>query len=211
MSNNTKAAVPTNEELSDLFRAAYAAGDTKEKAAIRTMVKAAMMGHVEDLNGPDAKDAKTLLEGLVTVTTVRKVTVDPGVLVARRIATLRLAADLLENTVVVPDGIEGYTLAELDTDHTGTGVMPDVDAAIVLAGAKVARSGDRTDIGAAITEAMADVPVGTFLKVSELCRITGTGSGATAAHLFPKSGPRVTATWKGTPLTATTKAGITRI
>jgi uncharacterized protein (DUF4415 family) len=102
-------------------------------------------------------------------------TATPAEQVARRIATLRMAADLLEADAFRPDGIGDYTTDDV-LNHLSTDAHPDPDRAIVIASAKVgrsARSATRNELTDAIRSAWVGQPVGTVLTVPEVMDAIG--------------------------------------
>lgn len=191
----------------------YRAADVAGKAAFRTIVTKAMMQAIEDLDLDTAKATKSLLEEFVTKTSTPKAEVDWSQVAADRVATLRMAAALIESGMVDPSGFpEDWASSNEDGDRielpNGT---PDEELARKLASAKVTKSSDRADVGAGIEAAFADVPSGTFLTVQQITNKAGLPSaGAVAARLFPKSGVCTVPGVTPTEASATSPKGATK-
>lgn len=167
---------------------AYRAGDAKVKGKIRSDLDKAFKAAVANGDLPAAQ-AIMAHQALLVASKSDKATVPTEVTVAARIATLRLAADLLEAGSVRPEGIESADPVGIAELVAGRYVPGDLDAAKKVAAAKITKSGPQTDVGAVIEHAFEDVEVGTFLTVRQICaKSEYKHDGAVAARLFPRSG-----------------------
>lgn len=176
----------------------YRNADQKGKARIRATVDRAFRDAVRNLDMASAASAQATLDALVTVRP-ESVKVDPNVVIARRVRTLMLAANLLANAGVIPSGIDAddidadAILSAMD-DITDDDVMTD---AVKLADVKITRASTRRDIQGVIDRAFDGTDAGTFLTVAEI-RTRGQLSdyvpsdGAIAARLFPRNGSEST-------------------
>lgn len=167
MTNTTNAPVADSNTVAD-----YAVADKTTKAAWRTEWKAAIDAAVRNGDINTAMQHMATRDAALATSSASKTTpVDYPAVIAARISTLRLAADMLEMGTIVPDGIDaenapsaesiGDAIAALDLD------APDTDAATKLAGARVSRSGKRFNVADYVAVVLADHG-GVFMTVSEL-------------------------------------------
>lgn len=192
---------------------AYRSADVAGKARIRAEVDSIMKQAIHDGDLALAQSAMSLSANLTAKSPTVAAPIDWSQVAADRIATLRLAADLIESGVVDPIGFpEGW----VSSNESGDGIdlpegVADRDLADKLASAKLTKSSDRSDIGAAIGSAFADVESGTFLTVAQIANKAGLPSqGAVAARLFPKSGTCTVTGVVPTEATATSPKGATK-
>jgi hypothetical protein len=185
--------------------ARYRETDIKGKAAIRKAISAATMSAVM---GGDIIAAQALiaLEKLVVSTKATEaVVIDPARILIDAVAELELAAYLLRIGAITPTGLElpdGFDHADvsfvaIDTstvlesmwDEDPTRSASVYEAAKAFASAKRTKisSGDHKDIAEAIRSAFAGKASGAFLTVSQIANLSGSGTGAIAARLFPKN------------------------
>lgn len=178
MSATKSAYVPTVDSATV---EAYRAADKSEKAKIRTRLSATVDSAIEALDLHTAADARATLAACVTAPKSESESVPVTLVVARRIATLRAAADAIESGHLVPEG--------LDADEIDYESLPDEvqkfwflpsgaalgqwtdevrESASKMATAKITRSGDRHDIGEVIVRAFESQPVGTVLTVAQI-------------------------------------------
>lgn len=190
---------------------AYATADTGTKARIRAALDRDAKAALRAGDFPTAQALMGALDSCTTAKVADKPVIDFSQVLADRIATLRLAADMLEDGSARPDGIASDVTIG---DKVG---VADADTARKIAGAKITRSTERRSIQAAVDRAFAGVKSGTFLTVRQ---IAAAGSlddytpsdGAVAARLFPTDddGVPTTCTLTGVvpvPATATTGRG----
>lgn len=171
----TVVAIPT---LAD-----YQSADKDGKAAIRKAVRATMLDAVKNGDLPTAQAAQAALDGYSPAKPERA-EVDYQQVLATRISVLRQAAFALEQGHVVPDGFpEGFTFdKETVADETATDIVAE-GAKVALT--KVTRSGNRSDIEAAIEAAFDGMPSGTFLTCSEIANKQGLPSQGAVAARWP--------------------------
>lgn len=153
---------------------AYAAiTDRGERARVRSAVAARVTATIAKVDPTDPvagsaaivefKRLSAVSEAMSAAKSAPKSTpVDPKVAIANRIATLRLAADLLETGFVAPDGLDPVDVS--DWRDLATGV--DVVTVRNLTDRSVTRAPKSHDVAAGITSAMANVPVGEFRSVA---------------------------------------------
>lgn len=160
--------------------AAYAAADKTGRTAIRRALTAGGARRVDAMDAVGAKTYQTAIARLTAPAT--PATVDHEVTLADRIATLRLAADLMESGIVAPSGLDPVA-------YPAARGVANVATAFDLAGAKITRNGPTQSVQTVIDAAFDGVESGTFLRVSEICnRADYPHSGAVAARLFPAKG-----------------------
>lgn len=169
----------------------YPSANRSRKAAIRTELNNAIRTHVMAGDLPAGQTAVNALNACATERKSSEPT-DYAFKLAQRVATLRLAADMLANGTVTPDGFP--------TDWERPETMPtDVDgdstAATVIASAKIVRSAVRRDLGALIVEVVPQPCE--YMSVRDVANAIarktdgeyGTDAdGAIAARLFPTNG-----------------------
>lgn len=193
-STTTEAFVPVVDQMMvDTYRAA----EKSQKVRIRTLQAKLVQDHIRkgDLFG--AMSAQATLDAF-GASRPEPVAIDYVALVASRVATLRLAADLIESGKVTPDGVDVATvdLSGL-ADIAGT---PNEELATKLATSRVSRrtGTDSHDTKAIIEHAFEQVDSGTFLSIAQIrslghestCCDTYKGDGAIAAYMFPSGSPR---------------------
>lgn len=160
---------------------AYLAATVADKARLRAKAEAGIKAAIDNLDLEAAAAAKAALDAyLASGATKAAAPTDYAALVAQRVANLRHAADLIESGLVRPTGVP----EEADLTRTVEGpIQADTEAATKLAEASVARSSVRSDIQAAIVEAFADLPSGSFLTSQQIANKQGLpSSGAVSAR-----------------------------
>lgn len=163
----------------------YRAADAKGKAKIRTEVKSAIGAAVIAGNITLAQTLVATEAALVTVRAAAAAA-DPADIIARRVASLRLAADMIASGVVRPDGTpDDFTINSADiadrvksimaaaiadqkagTQSDGTKALS--EASTKLATAKITRSTDTHDIAEWITRALASVEINRGVTVAQI-------------------------------------------
>lgn len=167
---------------------AYLAGDRSARAKIRASVTALVSSrlHADDLIGAKAANDALAAYKLAAGTATDKPETNWSQLTADRIATLRLAADMLAQQDAQIDGVPTDYVWDTDLPE-GTA---DADAARAMATKRVTRSGPTHNVAEGIRQAFANEPDGTVLTVAEIGRrwVAAGGpsnnSGRIAARLF---------------------------
>lgn len=197
--------------------ARYTSLDKSARARVRSAIEARSRSTLQkatDLDGlAEAKRLVALHESLkASGSSTPKVEVDPAEIIATRIATLRLAADLLESGMVAPDGLEPvmFDPKERSEDYVGP---VSYATAYDLATAKVTRTSPTHKVEDAMVAAFTGQPVGTFLTVAQVrsAWVAAGGpdksDGRISARLFAESGCTL-ANVEPVPATATTPKGV---
>lgn len=211
MSATPAAATPAAATPDEAIVARYRAADAKGKAKIRTEVKAAIGTAVIAGNIALAQTLVATESALVTVRAAAAA-VDPADVIARRVASLRLAADMIASGTTRPDGTpDDFKIDSADianrvksimksaVDDTKSGTMSDgtkalSEAAHKLASAKITRSTDTHDIAEWITRALASVEINRGVTVAQIITLGAIDgddyrptSGAVTARLNSKN------------------------
>lgn len=167
--------------------------DRSAKSRVRNALDARLVESVRfgRNDGTAVVAAIDAVKGSVSV----KSEIDLKVETVRFVNILRYAADALVAGKVGFDGFDPIVLDE--SDFTGTLPMTEEDAqtAMKLANRKITRKSPENDIAAAIRSAFANVPDGTYMKVSDIRKnmdesfmSDSSWDGRISARLFPKSG-----------------------
>jgi len=167
------------------------------KTAVRNETQAAINAAVDRLDLDAMQAYKAALDAMVPAKPTAA-PVDYEALVARRIATLRTAAEALANGSVRPAGIPDEVTLDLDRIATLLDEATHDDyaeEADKLAAEKVTRAtGERGSIHAAVVRAF-EASGADSLTIAEITRLGATddykpGSGAVAARYFTSEGSR---------------------
>ncbi len=141
---------------------AYRGLDRSGRAKVRAEIDREIMAAVRDGRTDDATALVAVRDLFSADSKVAdKVTVSDEEVIARRIVTLRNAADMLEAGVRVPEGIDASTVSyETVSEHLATVSEEDGwsqdKASLALAGAKITRNGKQHDVPALVTEALTE-------------------------------------------------------
>lgn len=187
--------------------AKYRAGSRSVKMTIRSLVQNAMNDAVMRGDIIAANQHRVTLAACTTTT--EKTAPNYGDILARRVATLRYAADLIESGAVIPDGMPDDVACGVVSGDTFVAVVADANA---MASAKITRSA-RHDIDGVFDRAFDGMPSGSFLTVAEIAARGAIddyrpSNGAVAARLFPRSGNACTLVgYTPVAATATTPVG----
>lgn len=176
----------------------YATATGPAKTAVRGEAQAAINAAVDRLDVDAMQAYKAALDAMVPNKPVAA-PVDYEALVARRIATLRTAAEALANGSVRPAGIPDDVTLDVDRiatlldEATHDDYAADADR---IAAERVSRStGERGSIHAAVVRAFEASDGADALTIAEVTRLGATddykpGSGAVAARYFTSEGSR---------------------
>lgn len=154
----------------------YRTADASGKAKIRKLVQSNIMAAVGEADLATAQ-AWVAVQSALVATPSARTEINPAEVIARRVATLRRAADQLASGTVTPEALstpDGWTFDATEVaglvDAFTTGDRADelADAVTKLATAKITRSTDTRDVGEWITRAFADMPVGSVLTVAQI-------------------------------------------
>lgn len=148
---------------------AYADGDAKTKGKIRADLNKIIMDALGSGDFATAQATKITLDQCLASSKARapKITVDPKITLANRVATLRAAADMIESGKIIPTGLDlgdDFKIGEVNF----TAGVADADAATKIAGAKITRSVERNSIQGALDRAIEGLDSGTFLTCTEV-------------------------------------------
>lgn len=194
MSVSTSPAVAFVPTVDQAVVAHYRSLDKSTKATFLTGLKSDMKAAMGRLD-PSAFDLNVTIEACTAKVASVREPVNASQFIADRVASLRLAAYLLESGQAAPTDLDVSSVdftdlpdqtRELDED----GSDPIARAAREVASAKISRSTQRRSIQSVIDNAFADLESGDFLTVAEI-RTKGqwTGyvpsDGAIAARLYP--------------------------
>lgn len=152
----------------------YRDSDAKGKAKIRKSVNDLMIESMMKMDAVTARAYKIISDMLVSGSAKSSEKVDINRVVAERVATLRLAATMIESGVIVPDGVDTgeinhETILTMVDEIMSTDKTVDmIKAAEKVAATKITRSGDRHSVSDYITRAFADTTDGTFLTVAQI-------------------------------------------
>ena len=149
---------------------AWSGLSAKERNAVRRLVRDGMRNA---LRNADIATGQALLsvEKQMSESSAKSATptIDPKVAIAQRVANLRMAADLLLNGQIAPDGVD--TPVELTESDIPDGNR---EAAERYAKVPITRKRKENDIPTLIRAAFASHATGTFMKVSEIRRAIAT-------------------------------------
>jgi hypothetical protein len=143
--------------------AAYVAADRSGRATIRAALTAHVVTLAAALDTDGAARAATLINVLSDAGSAASgstsTPVDYVALVARRVATLRRAADMLETGTVTPHGVpDGTDLTSVaDAVSRLSDADTDDDAASALAAQRVSRAGQRRNVTEWLSQRIADM------------------------------------------------------
>lgn len=172
--------------------------DTKSRNLVRKALKARFDRLMGEGPGsfPAAQSVWSVLGTLSGSTrSTDKPEIDLKSETVRFVRILRFAADELVAGNVGFDGFDAIALDETDFADLPDLSDEEVEMARKIANRKIARKSPENDIAAAIRTAFANVPVGTYMKVSDIRRnmdksfkSDSSWDGRISARLFPKSG-----------------------
>ena len=165
----------------------YRAASKSEKANMRSVATGAMMAAIDSIaTGTDPVDAmatvtaiRTMMAAWTESNTRSNTVVDYSNLVSIRVATLRMAADMIESGTIVPNGVPDGT--ELTFDSTVDG---DATVAARIAGDAVRRS-EKSDMRSTIASIVPDMIENQFYSVADVANMvagTDTYAGRTVSH-----------------------------
>lgn len=198
---------PVTYDYAPLIKS-YTDADAGTKTKIRNAIKIKMDASVRAMDIVTAKIYMDAGDAIKSVSTKTPEKVDYNRVMADRVHALRIAADLIITGDALPDGIDADMIdIDLITDMVISDNTPPSGAAVAtygdsimtaartIAGAKITKSADRSDIGEMILTAVRAVPVNTVLTVAMIQKASGAPSGgAIAARLWPvatKNGQKV--------------------
>lgn len=167
----------------------YADLDASGRRAVRNRLESTMADYMRDAN-PVAFTYRAIIDGLPTSASARRAApVDYRAIASNRAATLRLAADLIDCGVIVPDGCD-YDATPSDTGAAPTNGTPSIDAAFRIASAKIGRSATRRDVNGTFERARNATASGEFRTVNQIATLGADGDyqssdGAVAMRLWP--------------------------
>lgn len=172
----------------------YQSADQGTKAKVRSAIEKMIKDALRAKEFSAAGDLQDVLDAIVAAKiTKESAPVDYAQVIADKIATLRLAADMLEQSMIVPEGIESDAVTDLESKIDAG--LADRDQATKIASAKITKSTDRVDLAAHVAEVIAGYESGTFLKISEVAKQSTEAApsglpsqGALAARLFAAGG-----------------------
>lgn len=172
--------------------------DRKDRNLVKKALKARFTRLMSE--GPASFDAAqvvwSVLSGLDGSTrTSEKSEIDVKAETVRFVRQLRFAADALSAGKVGFDGFDPIELDESDFADLPDLTDEEVEFATKLANRKIARKSPENDVAAAIQTSFANVPIGTYMKVSVIRNnmdksymSDSSWDGRISARLFPKSG-----------------------
>lgn len=185
----TPAATPTDStpdmSTPDNAVAAYAAGDAKIKSAVRASIKKSMMACVVAGDIAGAQSWVAAENRLATTRATVATPVDYADVIARRVAALRVAANMIESGTVTPDGVpDDYAhdatdiMSRVESIIESTVTAPDTDdtksimkSARTTAATKITKSRDRHDTATYVRRALSKVNIGTPVTVAQLINL----------------------------------------
>jgi len=193
----TPATVPAgcvNVDAVNLYRAADAKGKANLRSAFTSQIKATIMQAMTGDASANQRGLDLIATEAACLTKAPKApkTVNAGLVIANRIAALRMAADLLERGEFAPKdltlpvgfiGPNAFDFAEVDATEVW-------EAASAIAGSKITKSSERRVVQSVVDRAFADLPEGAFLtsaEIAEAGKIEGykCSGGAISARLVP--------------------------